>query len=684
MLSLAATRWCNFIDVIPRFLLLLVLISLAGCNGGSTDTSGTSSNSGTTGIPAAGTTDDSSTTSNAVFAGSVGDGPVTGATVRVYSHAGVLLGTQVTDSTAGFHATVKTRGGDYPLRLEVSDGVDLVTGTAPDFVLVSLLQKPSDKQANINPFTTLMVKVAERLPGGLTSSNVDQARAVVLGRLGFGLDTRVIANPFTAVIDNSNVAQLVKASEALGEWVRRTRDLGGVGAPAVLNALAADLTDGSLDGLGASGTDARISAVANVVSSQVLVEVLGNHLRVSGVEATKVLDQSIQSTHTGISGSQLTGSVRVTAQLIGQSRSALAAALVLDNSSAVQAVASKVDGLQPDSSSATVSTVLPVSSADTLLNAVNLATVASGSQLVEINTATTSTTGGGTTTPVNHAPVIGGSPTGSVMAGNAYSFQPTATDADGNALTFSISGKPAWATFTTSTGRLAGVPGSGDVGSYSNIVIRVTDGTATASLAGFSINVTALPPPPPPVNTAPVISGKPAGSVNAGSNYRFQPSASDADGDTLTFSISGKPAWASFNAATGVLSGTPFNADAGTYTNIVISVSDGVAVASLPAFSIQVIQVTTAVTGSLTLNWTAPSARSDGSPLSLADIGGYRIYYGTTHASYSGKLDVANGTAQSATLPNLIAGTTYYLVMTTYDTSGVESGYSPEISKLAQ
>jgi fibronectin type 3 domain-containing protein len=86
----------------------------------------------------------------------------------------------------------------------------------------------------------------------------------------------------------------------------------------------------------------------------------------------------------------------------------------------------------------------------------------------------------------------------------------------------------------------------------------------------------------------------------------------------------------------------------------------------------------------MTLNWTAPTSRADGSPLSLADIDGYRIYYGTAHASYTGKLDVPNGTAQSATLSSLVAGTTYYLVMTTYDINGLESGYSAEISKRAQ
>jgi hypothetical protein len=38
---------------------------------------------------------------------------------------------------------------------------------------------------------------------------------------------------------------------------------------------------------------------------------------------------------------------------------------------------------------------------------------------------------------------------------------------------------------------------------------------ATASLAGFSINVTVLPPT---ARSQPQISGKPAGSVTAGSN----------------------------------------------------------------------------------------------------------------------------------------------------------------------
>ena len=61
------------------------------------------------------------------------------------------------------------------------------------------------------------------------------------------------------------------------------------------------------------------------------------------------------------------------------------------------------------------------------------------------------------------------------------------------------------------------------------------------------------------------------------------PTASDPDGDELTFSIANKPDWASFDAATGLLNGTPPPAAVGTNSDITISVSDGQATASLAA-----------------------------------------------------------------------------------------------------
>jgi hypothetical protein len=185
-------------------------------------------------------------------------------------------------------------------------------------------------------------------------------------------------------------------------------------------------------------------------------------------------------------------------------------------------------------------------------------------------------------TAANDAPTISGTPAATVAEDTLYSFTPTATDVDGDTLTFSITNKPDWLTFSPTTGALTGTPNNSHVGTTTGIVISVTDGTASIALAAFAIEVTN-------VNDAPTISGTPAATVAEDTLYSFTPAATDVDGDTLTFSITNKPDWATFSTSTGALTGTPDNSDAGTTTGIVISVTDGVASPiSLASFAIAV------------------------------------------------------------------------------------------------
>jgi hypothetical protein len=85
-------------------------------------------------------------------------------------------------------------------------------------------------------------------------------------------------------------------------------------------------------------------------------------------------------------------------------------------------------------------------------------------------------------------------------------------------------------------------------------------------------------------------------------------------------------------------------------------------------------------TGSVSLSWTAPVTRADGAPLSLADIGGFYIYYGESEGSYPNRVELDDGAAQAVTLNDIPVGA-YYMVMTTYDVNGHESGYSPVVKK---
>jgi hypothetical protein len=164
--------------------------------------------------------------------------------------------------------------------------------------------------------------------------------------------------------------------------------------------------------------------------------------------------------------------------------------------------------------------------------------------------------------------------------------------------------------------------------------------------------------------------------VIAGSAYAFRPTASDADADTLAFSISGKPTWAAFSISDGSLTGTPSLAQAGSYPSVVISVSDGEVSKSLAAFGITV--SAPASSGTATLSWTAPTTNTDGS--SLNDLGGYRIYHGTSASAMNDVRIVASPATTNYQFTSLAAGT-HYFAITAYTTAGIESSQSAVGSK---
>ena len=182
----------------------------------------------------------------------------------------------------------------------------------------------------------------------------------------------------------------------------------------------------------------------------------------------------------------------------------------------------------------------------------------------------------------------------------------------------------------------------------------------------------------PSGNNAPVISGSPASAIVINDQYSFEPNASDPDGDDLTFNINNRPNWASFDTATGALSGRPTLGDIGRYENIRISASDGDQDAQLDAFTIVVSQ---GGDGSVTLTWTAPTENEDGS--TLVDLAGYRIYYGTSSGSYDHEINIDNPGLTTYVVENLVPDT-YFFVATAFNESDIESGFSGEAVRVVE
>jgi hypothetical protein len=87
---------------------------------------------------------------------------------------------------------------------------------------------------------------------------------------------------------------------------------------------------------------------------------------------------------------------------------------------------------------------------------------------------------------------LSGAPNTTATAGTDYLYQPSLTAGSGD-VTFSITGLPTWATFDSNTGVLTGTPATSDEGKTGAITITASNGSSTASVGPFTIQVNAPP-----------------------------------------------------------------------------------------------------------------------------------------------------------------------------------------------
>ncbi|NVK31018.1 MAG: putative Ig domain-containing protein, partial [Gammaproteobacteria bacterium] len=142
-------------------------------------------------------------------------------------------------------------------------------------------------------------------------------------------------------------------------------------------------------------------------------------------------------------------------------------------------------------------------------------------------------------------------------------------------------------------------------------------------------------------------------------------------------SVSGNPAWLSIHPTTGELSGTPSNGDVGTSSGIVVSVTDGTATTSLPAFDLTVTNVNDAPT----IAGTPPPTVPEGSPYSFSptasdvDTGDALAFSISGHPAWL-SIDEANGELSGTPSASDI-GVTSGIVVTVTDLTDASASLSP-------
>lgn len=185
---------------------------------------------------------------------------------------------------------------------------------------------------------------------------------------------------------------------------------------------------------------------------------------------------------------------------------------------------------------------------------------------------------------VNRAPQIVSQPQAFVTAGQLWSYQITASDADGDFIAYALRNAPAGVLFNPLTGTLQWSPVRADAGSWL-IEVEAADSHGALAVQTFTLTVE-LPP-----NQAPRITvGELPERVTEGTLYSLLVSAEDPDGDPLSFAlvaiddimVPGVPAGADIGLMSGLLTWIPTGLQVGEHRFLVRVTDSNGAYTDLP------------------------------------------------------------------------------------------------------
>ncbi|MEQ3634440.1 Ig-like domain-containing protein [Thalassolituus sp.] len=173
-----------------------------------------------------------------------------------------------------------------------------------------------------------------------------------------------------------------------------------------------------------------------------------------------------------------------------------------------------------------------------------------------------------TVNAVNDAPVMTSAAVTDATEDEAYTYAATASDIDGDTLTWSLTEFPEGMAIDASSGVISWTPANGV--ETANVTLVVADADASATQT-FTITVVA-------VNDAPEITSSPVTVATEGEIYSYTVTATDAENDTLTWSLTQFPDRMTIDANSGEIIWTPANG--ATDANVTVEVTDGAATAT--------------------------------------------------------------------------------------------------------
>ncbi len=177
----------------------------------------------------------------------------------------------------------------------------------------------------------------------------------------------------------------------------------------------------------------------------------------------------------------------------------------------------------------------------------------------------------------NNLPSITSTPNTRTHIHKLYTYQPTATDPDGDLLLWSLEHGPRGMVLDPHTGAISWQPDNQQIGSHT-VEIKVADTLGASVSQEFTLTVTGI-------NTPPAIVSTPGTRGTVNTDYSYQVAAKDPENDVLRYSLGLHPHGLTIDEETGLISWTP--TAAGNY-EISVIVSDPLGASNRQTYNLEV------------------------------------------------------------------------------------------------
>lgn len=181
----------------------------------------------------------------------------------------------------------------------------------------------------------------------------------------------------------------------------------------------------------------------------------------------------------------------------------------------------------------------------------------------------------------NAEPVITSTPPERAIVFRDFSYPVTASDADGDPITFFLTSAPAGMAIDPATGVITWLPAQAQIGVHS-ITVGVRDNRGGQDTQTFDLEATR-----DLANGSPTIMSAAPLVADPGVLYRYVVAATDPESDPLRFDLPLKPAGMMIHPTTGILTWIPSALQQGEH-NVIVRVRDPQGGVNLQAFVIQV------------------------------------------------------------------------------------------------